>query len=154
MMEDAARRAQKDKKAKKKKNISSSSDSDASSDGSEELAKAVRKRSKTKDLSHLEKQLAQEQADEASLLRRIAEQQAKNEQKLQELAAARNNYPVCHVSPQIQLAFDLFVLADGYRKACNAIAACGDIDVRPVRKAAEKCDCGFHQRHPCPMANC
>ena len=101
MMEDAARRAQKDKKAKKKKTKSSSSDSDASSDGSEELAKAVRKRSKTKDLSHLEKQLAQEQADEASLLRRIAEQQAKNEQKLQELAAARNNYPVCHVSPAI-----------------------------------------------------
>jgi hypothetical protein len=158
-MEDASRRAKKDKKDRKRRASlsSSSSDSDSSSKGSTTVETHVKKRSKN-DVSHLTKQLAQHQDDEAAILKRIAEQKAKNEKIMQELAEARNNYPVFYVSPQIQLAFDFFVLADGCRKARNAIAAFGDIDVRPVkspvRKAAQKYDYGCLQRNPCPMADC
>ena len=103
-------------------------------------------------VNDLQKKLAQARADEATLLKRIEEQKAKNEQKLQELAATRTSYPVIYVSPQIQLAStDFFVLADG---CINAIAAYGDIDVGPVRKAAETSDYSCHQCHTCPMANC
>jgi hypothetical protein len=51
----------------------------------------------------LKKALALSRKDEASLTEKIADQKARNEQKIQELCAVRNNYPVLYVSAQIPL---------------------------------------------------
>ena len=143
----AVNSAAKDKTRKKSSSHVTSSDSDSSSEGSAMVEEQVKKRSRH-EINDLQKKLAQARADEATLLKKIEEQKARNEQKLQELAATRNSYSVIYVSSQIHPASnDFFVFAD-------AIAAYGDINVRPIRKAAETSDNSFHQRHRCPMADC
>ena len=76
-----------------------SSESDSGEDSDAPVNKHVQRQSK----KELKKALEQSCEDQASITKKIADQKAKNDKKLLEFCAVRNNYPGLYVSTQIPL---------------------------------------------------